>query len=132
MTRTPPPEPRPPTILGTYGEGYCRYCHFIEPLDHRGLIEYHNRGIGNVIEPGCKGSGTRPPRVTPYASRLAAFRVSPPSATCPVCGTTQDLHTYLSGPTMARHWTNGGADLCRGVGRRPDPPPGRDHGSERG
>lgn len=132
MTRTPPPERRPETILGVYGEGYCRHCHFIEALDENGLIITHGRGLGNFVQPTCKGSGKRPPKLTPYRSALAAFRVTAPTATCPVCQTVQDLHTYASGPVFIRHWTSGGADLCRGVGRAPDPPPGRDYGSTRG
>jgi hypothetical protein len=125
------PERRPETILGVYGEGYCRHCHFVEALDYDGLLIPHNRGVGNFVQPGCKGSGKRPPKLTPYASRLAAFSSSPPEGICPVCKTSQVI---TSNRVMARHW-NGAVRVCEGTSRlpaTPDPGPGRDHSNERG
>jgi hypothetical protein len=82
------PRPRPPLTglrpLGPYGEGYCRVCHFVEPLLESGAIAPHTRG--SMIAPReCKGSYTRPPKVTPYASRLAAFRQKGKKVDCPLC-----------------------------------------------
>lgn len=74
---TPPPD-RPPTILSEHGEGYCRVCRFIEPLTELGVIAEHYRGqvpVGSVGDrKPCKGSHMKPPRLTPYFSRLAEFR----------------------------------------------------------
>lgn len=127
---TTPDPPRPPTILGIYGEGYCRVCHFIEALDSQGRIIGHSRGA-NATEQ-CKGSFTRPPKLTPYRSRLAAFRVDPPRELCMFCLTDAPLSAYGS---FARHWH--GARVCQGTATYPagpvqPPPPGRDHGNERG
>lgn len=75
--------------LGPYGEGYCTTCHFIEPLDQHGRIEPHptrKEGAYNIRETGlCKGAGHRPPKVTPYFSRKAMFRVKTDLAPCPAC-----------------------------------------------
>lgn len=76
------PDPtRPPTILGPYGEGYCRVCRFIEPLTDKGVIAEHGRA---GAEP-CKGSWKTPPKLTPYSSRLSAFKASPRKVECPLC-----------------------------------------------
>lgn len=83
--KTPPPD-RPPTILSEYGEGYCRACRFIEPLNENGLIAFHGRG-----GVACDGIGARPPKVTPYASRLSAFRSKLETVRCPACGRTVRL-----------------------------------------
>ena len=122
--------PRPATILGRYGEGYCRICHFVEALDQRGRIIDHARGFG-ATDP-CKGSGARPPKLTPVTSRLAAFRVDPPREVCEYCWTEAPLSPF---GTFARHWN--GSRLCQGVATYPTksvppPPPGRDHSNERG
>lgn len=92
-----PGETRPPTILGPHGEGYCRVCHFIEPLSATGLIERHTRGAimraswdTEGTKP-CKGSDRRPTKLTPFTSRLAAFRVTARSAVCPFCHTAAIL-----------------------------------------
>jgi hypothetical protein len=72
--------------LGPYGEGYCTVCHFIEALTEGGQLIEHTRGIGLVGDgTPCKGSGIRPPKRTPHASRLAAFKVDGVRAVCPVC-----------------------------------------------
>lgn len=64
---------RPPTILSEYGEGYCAVCKFVVGLNYDGQLERHSRGV--MISPReCKGSLKKPPKVTPYASRSAAFR----------------------------------------------------------
>jgi hypothetical protein len=131
-------ERRPATLLGEFGEGYCRICHFVEALDHEGRIIEHARGIGNVSTGPCKGSGRKPPKLTPYQSKLAAFSVNPPVALCPVCEKEQPL-TKVPSLVFARHWI-GPAKVCPGTGRpalRPTPVSEpvslrRDHGSERG
>lgn len=125
---------RPPTILGEYGEGYCRYCHFIEALNQYGLIVTHNRGIGNTAREGCEGSGTRPPSLTPVTSRKAAFSTRPGLRFCGWCGETVAVTSYTSGPVYSRHWIGQeGGELCNGTAR-PVPPSirGRDHSGERG
>ena len=84
---TPAPAPqwglRP---LGVYGEGYCRVCRFIEPLTDKGLIARHDRGsiTGNPAQE-CKGSYSKPPKVTPYASRLSAFKSTAKQEHCSAC-----------------------------------------------
>lgn len=125
---TPPPEPRPPTILGEYGEGYCRFCHFVVALDRFGLLITHKRGVGSLLTEPCKGSGKRPPKVTPVTSRKAMFRTDPPRVRCELCG--QDAVVTPLG-AFGRHW-HGPARLCENTGRRPPAPPGRNHSGERG
>lgn len=131
---TDPPAPRPATILGEHGEGYCRHCHFVEALDHNGLITEHRRGIGNVAQDRCKGSGRRPPKLTPYASRLAAFRTTMETALCRYCDQYQSVMSYTSGPIFARHWQGGiQSVLCEGTARPvPASARGRNHSGERG
>src|SRR3546814_4169283 len=81
------PEHRPPTILGPYGEGYCRTCRFVIGLDEQGLLNAHRRGIASYGQASdCAGSGKAPPRLTPYASRAVAFKSAPRRVTCPDCG----------------------------------------------
>lgn len=121
--------PRPATILGIYGEGYCRVCHFVEALDSEGLIVTHVRGQAANADP-CKGSLSKPPKLTPYRSRLAAFTVNPPRRLCTYCSTEAPLSPFGS---FARHWN--GARVCQGAATYPvplPPPPGRDHSGERG
>lgn len=79
---------RPPTILSPHGEGYCRYCRFVVGLGADGLMDqhYYNRGqVADATKP-CKGSLRIPPKVTPYASKLAMFKVTAQKITCPGCG----------------------------------------------
>lgn len=73
--------------LSPYGEGYCRACLFVVGLDHLGRLEAHSRNnsIYRDERQECKGSGAKPPKVTPYASRKAAFRVTAPDVWCPGC-----------------------------------------------
>lgn len=128
------PEPRPPAILGEYGEGYCRYCHFVEALDQHGLLLEHRRGIGNVAKDRCKGSGKKPPRLTPVTSKLAAFRTTMETALCSYCDQYQSVMTYTSGPIFARHWQAGiQSVLCEGTGRTaPASQRARNHAGDRG
>lgn len=89
---------RPPTILSEYGEGYCRHCHFIEGLTFQGLLAEHYRGkimntYGADSRKPCKGSLKTPAKITPWASRKAAFRVRQPVAPCSVCRTGVALYT---------------------------------------
>lgn len=78
---------RPPTILSPFGEGYCRVCRFVVGLDEFGMLDRHTRGGHGALVPNpCKGSGKTPPKLTPYSSRLSAFRFSPRKVDCPVCG----------------------------------------------
>lgn len=77
---------RPPTILSPHGEGYCRWCQFTVGLTPHGLLERHYRGkYSDGVGAMCKGSDTVPPKLTPYSSRKAAFRVVPKTARCPGC-----------------------------------------------
>ena len=125
MTK-PAPEPRPPTILGEYGEGYCRHCHFTVGLDRGGLLNRHVRGQ-SPGGPACDGSHTTPPKITPYRSRLAAFRTTADTVVCPSCGQTVDLAHYASGTQYSRHLMPNGEGLCLLSSRPIDmgPPPER-------
>jgi hypothetical protein len=135
-----PPEPRPATILGPYGEGYCRVCRFIEPLTRQGVIAEHARSNGGWPGPGerCKGSFKAPPKDTPYFSRLSAFRATPRKVECPMC---HRQVTVLAGGRISGHniaattITLCGATLCEAGGRTVTTAASmraRGHGGERG
>ena len=128
---------RPPSILSPYGEGYCRECRFVEPLGPDGLIESHTRGLSMKNDytrnEECPGSGGRPPKVTPYASRKSAFRMSALTGECPKCAQRVKLTPYSvvlsdTNYVIARHrtpfWVGG--SICEGTFDRPV------KGSERG
>lgn len=118
-------EPRVPTILGEYGEGYCKVCHMIEPLTADGVLDLHFRGFSsacNIPEYRCKGSGKVPPKLTPFASRLAMFKRVAPLATCPVCREQIPVQpsSSRSVTVMARHFPPDSPNvLCAGYGRQP-------------
>ena len=121
-----------PTILGEHGEGYCRTCHFIEPLTPEGLLAVHWRGAGVLPENDrrCKGSLKKPPKRTPVTSRVSAFTSSPPTSVCRYCATEVAVTGHR---VFARHWK--GATVCHGTSTRPDgaiSPGRRDHSNERG
>lgn len=84
---TPPPEHAGLRPLGPHGEGYCRVCRFVVGLTADHLLEEHYRGKYANLGDGkaCKGSYTRPPKVTPYASKRSQFRASATKVNCPVC-----------------------------------------------
>lgn len=118
---------RPPTILSEYGEGYCRWCQFVVGLDYHGLLFVHTRNA-QVSPRECKGSGTIPPKVTPYASKRARFISTARRAQCPVCKREEmplladgRLAGHLADPYRPGSYCKGGYTL-----------PGRDHGNERG
>lgn len=96
---------RPATILSPYGEGYCKVCRFIEPLDPDGRIEEHFRSgdqeAGRDPIP-CKGSHRWPPASVPYRSTLSAFRLTPRKALCPKCGRTVGISSGAR-PLYYRH-----------------------------
>lgn len=91
MAKRPSPTTpdRPPSILSEFGEGYCRWCYFVVGLTPYGLLAPHTRGKNGdgwgAVDKACKGGDTAPPRVTPYSSRKAMFRVTPSTAYCPGC-----------------------------------------------
>lgn len=126
MADEAPTGDRPPSILGPYGEGYCRVCKFIEPLDPAGLIEAHSRG--QMISPHeCKGSGGRPAKVTPRESRLVAFKTKSEKVQCPVCKRTVNL---LNDGRMTQHTPQYSVTSpCKGSYNFPT---FRDYGNERG
>lgn len=113
MTSEPPH--RGPSILSEYGEGYCRWCQFIVGLSGDGLIMAHSRNT--MISPReCKGSRTRPPKLTPYTSRKAAFKLRSQLAWCPQCRQWAPTSRYDRGWYYARHqWS---ATICPGTGRQ--------------
>lgn len=101
------PDPnRPPTILGPFGEGYCRVCRFIEPLDEQGRIAEHGRAGADR----CKGSWKIPPKVTPYSSRLSAFKSAPRKVECPLCA--QQV-TVLADGRIQGHSMTGTLVACK-------------------
>lgn len=124
----PQQAPEPPHTgvrpLSPYGEGYCRFCHFVVGLGPDGLLDQHKRsafdsrgyaqGEGSSI---CKGSCRKPPRATPVTSRLAAFRVRPRRDTCPRCNRQRII--VLADGTLAWH-TLGAANYttCPGTGHK--------------
>lgn len=96
--------------LSPNGEGYCRWCHFVVGLDEEGKLDQHRRGFARdweVSSKDCKGSGTKPPKVTPYASRKAAFRVGAPYAYCPLCKQQVKTERYTNTQVYALHWPPG-------------------------
>lgn len=124
----PPPDGRPPTILSEHGEGYCRWCHFVIGLDYSGMLASHVRGAhGMANAKDCDGSGTRPPKVTPYASRKAAFRSVARKEQCRFC--KRDIVLLADGRFTSHsrdpYRLN---DACTGGYRFPE----RDHANERG
>ncbi len=74
------------TLLGEHGEGYCRTCRFIEPLDPKGRIAWHSRVGGMGWPTLCKGSGQRPGARTPFLSRLSRFSTDGVKVECLECG----------------------------------------------
>lgn len=132
-----PPEKEPEHSglrpLSPYGEGYCRWCHFVVGLDYAGMLAQHFRGAhgltarqGAEAKP-CGGSGTRPPKVTPHASRKAAFRAVARKEQCHVCKRETVLLAdgRLSSHSRDPYRLN---DTCAGGYRFPE----RDHSGERG
>lgn len=124
------PDPtRPPTILGPFGEGYCRVCRFIEPLDEQGRIAEHGRAGADR----CKGSWKTPPKVTPYFSRLSAFKAAPRKVECPLCA--QRVVVLADGRIQGHNMPGRSLTACKAgwhtvpmaASMRP-----RDHGGERG
>lgn len=109
--------------LGPHGEGYCRTCHFIEPLDGRGRLATHTRwqvkeyGHSSVDDRRvCKGGGKKPPRVTPWYSRIAMFRVTAVGE-CPTCHQEVGLERFAAqDPFIGRHRHDG--VFCPGYGLR--------------
>lgn len=133
MTATPPPSPEPERSalrpLSPYGEGYCRHCRFIIGLTPKGLIERHQRGTSLGDSADCKGSCTQPPKITPYASRKAAFKTVARKARCHECG--REVLVMSDGRLVVHNSSAVARVLCAGGYSFPRPP-GRDHGGERG
>ena len=135
---TTPAEPRHTGLrpLGPYGEGYCRVCHFIVPLGYDGQLAPHFKGHSSdfALTGACEGAGTRPPKLTPNRSRLAAFTCTPPYAVCTFCG---ERVVVTAVKVYGRHFSGpGGADgVCTGSGRpvvAARPPGQKDHSNDRG
>lgn len=133
---TPPPDHSGLRPLGPYGEGYCPKCRFVVGLTDAGRLEKHWRMVFPDREPisrdACKGSYTRPPKVTPYASRKAAFKVTIPGVYCPVCGRRTRV---LRDGRMNGHVINPGSPIdCPASWKTFEEARSmvRDHGSERG
>ena len=108
-----------PTILGPYGEGYCRYCRFVEGLDQYGLLNSHIRGaLGRSYTEDpkpCKGSSRKPAKVTPYMSRLSVFVTRPRKVDCPQCGARVQLVTGTGYQYLERHMVNHSLVVCGGT-----------------
>lgn len=74
------------------GEGYCAECRFIIPLDERGLLGEHSRGLHareSFEGPArlCPRSRRRPVPASraPREARRSRFQYEPPTARCPEC-----------------------------------------------
>lgn len=124
MATTRKGEVRPATILGPYGEGYCRHCRFIEGLDEYGLINVHAHGAPQQWElpKPCKGSGTVPPKLTPYASDKSRFRSWATTGECPECRRRMEVLKTETGNYFLPYHTAGygpGVKGCPGVNRAP-------------
>ena len=98
--------------LGPYGEGYCRVCHFVQALTFDGLIERHSRGALLDGPAECKGSFTKAPKITPFASRKAMFRLKAPDAWCPECKRFVRSVTRGGVPVYARHSSVAAPWMC--------------------
>lgn len=125
---TPPPDPphtglRP---LSPWGEGYCRHCCFVVGLNYAGQLVEHDRGAQLHSNARCKGSLTRPPKVTPYSSRKAAFTTKSEKVACYVC--RREVHLLADGRMTAHTSSTSSLARCSGGYHLPQ----RDHGSERG
>lgn len=129
-----PARPNPRPWFSTFGEGYCRVCYFVEPLDVGGRIEAHPKHRGGAYGAGeagdCSGTGKRPPTVTPWFSRLAMFKTKAETAECPVCQRKVQVLAdgRLSGHTVAFNTLTS----CAGGYRPALSVPERAHGQERG
>lgn len=123
------PTDRPPSILSEWGEGYCRWCFFVVGLSHDGRLAQHSRGSNGASPHQCDGSGTKPPKITPYASRKAAFKTVARKMRCHECSREVSVlpDGRFAAHTVAYHVTTS----CKGGYSFPRPPE-RDHGSERG
>ena len=130
----PPPDPphaglRP---LSPWGEGYCRWCFFVVGLNYAGQLAEHHRGIASYGQSKpCPGSYTKPPKITPYSSRKAAFRLKAPDAWCPACKQFVQSTRQAGDQVYARHPAPGSITrlpTCPYTMRLVE----RDHGSERG
>lgn len=104
-----------------YGEGYCTECRFIVPLDERGRLESHRRGLMAAGRYGpypgfCIRSLTRPAPASrvPYAARRSRFRYEPPVARCPEC--LANVRTSVLGdsdrPFYLSHRRSTGYGIC--------------------
>lgn len=120
--------------LSPYGEGYCRVCQFVVGLGYDGRLVPHKRGIASYgQEKDCNGSGRVPPKLTPYASRKAAFTVKAPDVWCPECKQWVTSSRQGGMQVYARHSRpRVGASvvpvMCPFTSRKVE----RDHGNERG
>lgn len=93
------PDPRPPSILSEHGEGYCRFCQFVVGLISTGELQPHSRNV--LVSPReCEGSYKKPPKVTPYYSRKAAFRTLAHKEVCPVEGCGRQVAVMTDGRFM--------------------------------
>jgi hypothetical protein len=108
--------------LSPFGEGYCIRCHFIIGLDADGKVEEHKRWVANSYgrpdqDGRCKGSGKKPPALTPHTSYKARFKETPERVECAVCHRSLNLHIdgVLPGHSMSQYT---GAP-CPGAWHRP-------------
>lgn len=135
---TPPPEPEHTGLrpLSPWGEGYCRYCHFVVGLTYDGLLVFHSRGAQLHSDAVCKGGGTKAPKVTPHSSRKAAFTTKSEKVGCHVCG--REVHLLVDGRMTVHSPSVSTLTRCPGGYHQPErgsartDVPQRDHGSERG
>lgn len=129
-------EVRPPTILGPFGEGYCRHCRFIEGLTEDGLINEHQRGMSQQWETpkSCPGSLTVPPKLTPYSSKKSAFRSWATTGECPECRRRMEVMKTETGNYFLPYHTYGygtGVQRCPKSGAAPKPASVRIGGARR-
>lgn len=131
---TAPPEHSGLRPLGPHGEGYCRVCRFVVGLTDQLVLEEHWRGKYATMGDGkpCRGSYTRPPKVTPYASRKSAFRANATKVHCPVC--RREVVVMADGRLNGHTVTYSSMTHCKAGWHTYEAAQSlvRDHGNERG
>lgn len=81
------------------------------------MLDFHVRGSvtdygARGVPEKCKGSGTKPAKVTPYAASKSRFITRMPKAFCPLC--RQRVSTRIDGRFASHRVAPGVAPPCHG------------------